>query len=220
MNIADSDDEQGRLEELWGGEFGDAYVDRNLNAYDKRRPFWEGMIDRLSPHRVLEIGCNAGGNLRWIAPRLTPGNTFGIDINRKALKEARLLLPDVNVVQGSVRELPFRDNWFDLVVTMGVLIHQSEKSLPGVIAEMARCSSGYILCGEYFAPETTEVSYRGVAGALFKRDYGRAFVEAVPGLTMVDTGYLGVDEGWDDVTWWLFKKDNGAATAGLQQKSA
>ena len=29
-----------RLEQLWGSEFGDAYVDRNLTVSNHRGPFW------------------------------------------------------------------------------------------------------------------------------------------------------------------------------------
>ncbi len=195
-----------RLENLWSGEFGDEYVDRNLGAYDLRAPFWASIIERTAPSRVLEVGCNVGGNLRFIAPSVEPAHAYGIDINRKALSLIHEFVPDANVLVESARELPFRDGWFDLVFTMGVLIHQPDDSLRDVLSEMGRVSSRYVLCGEYFAEETTEVPYRGVEGALFRRDYGAAFVEAVPGLTVVDTGHLSAEEGFDDITWWLFEK--------------
>jgi len=206
MDGKESDGEAKRLEDLWSGSFGDAYVDRNAGAYDLRGPFWRNVIDRLSPTRVLEVGCNTGGNLRWIAPLLEPASTYGVDINRKALALLHETQPDVNALIGSAKDLPFRDSWFDLVFTMGVLIHQPDDSLPDVLREMARCSSAYLLCGEYFAEQVTEVAYRGVPGALFKRDYGRLFLEAIPGLALVDSGHLTAEEGFDDITWWLFRK--------------
>ena len=202
----DSETEAARLEALWSGEFGDAYVERNLDSYSLREPFWSSIITRLRPTRVLEFGCNVGGNLRWIAPHLDPGGLYGVDVNRKALAAVRGIVPDVNAIESPIREVPLRDDWFDLVFTMGVLIHQPEESLPAVMAEMARCSSKYVLCGEYFASETTEVAYRGVDGALFKRDYGRSFIEAAPSLSLVDSGHLGATDGFDDITWWLFEK--------------
>jgi len=206
MDGKESDGEAKRLEDLWSGSFGDAYVDRNAGAYDLRGPFWRNVIDRLSPTRVLEVGCNTGGNLRWIAPLLEPASTYGVDINRKALALLHETQPNVNALIGSAKDLPFRDSWFDLVFTMGVLIHQPDDSLPDVLREMARCSSAYLLCGEYFAEQVTEVAYRGVPGALFKRDYGRLFLEAIPGLALVDSGHLTAEEGFDDITWWLFRK--------------
>jgi pseudaminic acid biosynthesis-associated methylase len=197
--------EASRLESLWSGEFGDAYVARNLKAGDTRQAFWEGILAEIPVKTVLEIGCNVGANLRWIAPRVKPENVYGIDINPGALQKLHQDLPGVNALLAPARELPFRDRWFDLVFTMGVLIHQPEATLPLVMSEAVRCSRRFVLCGEYFAPTTTEVAYRGQAGALFRRDYGGMYQELFPQLKLRKKGFLAHDEGWDDVTYWLFE---------------
>ncbi len=36
--------EASRLEALWGGQFGDEYVDRNRSAPDRREGFWNGLL--------------------------------------------------------------------------------------------------------------------------------------------------------------------------------
>lgn len=195
-----------RLQQLWEGDFGDAYVDRNAGAYEQRAEFWNVLIERWAPTSVLEVGCNIGGNLQWIAPRLPAGAVWGIDVNRKAIAGLHQRLPDVNAVWSPARELPFRDGMFDLVFTMGVLIHQPEESLPTVMREMVRCAGRYVLCGEYHAETTIEVPYHGHAGALFRRDYGGLFLALDAGLALVDEGFLSRSEGWDDVTWWLFER--------------
>jgi pseudaminic acid biosynthesis-associated methylase len=195
-----------RLEHLWSGQFGDTYVDRNRDAGANRRPFWEMIGKRFPSRNVLEVGCNLGANLRWIAGGVAPKDVYGVDINLKALQELRRLLPEVNALWSPARELPFRDRWFDLVFTMGVLIHQPESTLPLVMEEIVRCSRRYVLCGEYYADQKTEVSYRDQTGALFKRDYGRLYQELFPELHLCQTGFLSRDEGWDDVTYWLFEK--------------
>ncbi len=209
-----SNSEVERLEQMWGGGFGDDYVDRNMDSYDHRAPFWDALIDDIQPRSVLEVGCNIGGNLQWISKRLYPGDVYGVDVNQKALSTLHKRLPDVNALRSPARNLPFRDRWFDLVLTMGVLIHQPDTTLPLVMSEMVRCSSNWVLCGEYYADETLEVPYRGETGALFKRDYGRLFAELFPELEPVKQGYLGRDSGWDDVTWWLFRKVDRGASPG------
>jgi hypothetical protein len=141
-----------------------------------------------------------------LADLLEPGNVFGVDVNRKAISTLHERVPSVNAIWSPGRELPFRDGWFDLVFTMGVLIHQPEESLPLVMGEMVRCSGRYVLCGEYFAESTEEVTYHGQQGALFRRDYGRLFREQFPELVELDRGFLGRDEGWDDITWWTFER--------------
>jgi pseudaminic acid biosynthesis-associated methylase len=195
-----------RLEELWSGEFGDEYVDRNLDAHRVRESFWKAQLDRCGARSVLEVGCNIGANLRWIADVLGPGAAHGIDVNRKALSILHAERPDIDAVWSQARDIPFRDRRFDLVFTMGVLIHQPDATLPLVMNEMVRCSRRWVLCGEYYAPESEEVPYRGHAGALFRRDYGSLFVQLFPELGLRESGFLGRDEGWDDITWWLFER--------------
>ncbi len=195
-----------RLEHLWAGSFGDAYSERNAEAGIGRGVFWDRILAKYPARRVLEVGCNAGANLQWIVKHVSQTDTFGIDLNQEALGRLRERLPAVNAITGPGRELPFRDHWFDLSFTTGVLIHQPESTLPLVMSEIVRVSRRYVLCGEYFAAETSEVPYRGQDGALFKRDYGRLYQELFPELDLVEQGFLGQADGWDDVTWWLFER--------------
>lgn len=197
--------EADRLEELWAGDFGDQYVDRNVE-FDHRKPFWDSVLAAHPCERVLEIGCNIGGNLRWIAEVIGAEGTYGVEINRKALRRLHAEVPDVNGIWNRARELPFRDGWFDLTFTMGVLIHQPEASLGTVMSEMVRSSRRWVLCAEYYGATTEEVPYRGQEGALFRRDYGQLFLDGFPELQLADRGFLGRDEGWDDLTWWLLEK--------------
>lgn len=202
----DSRAETSRLERLWAEDFGDEYVERNREAGVGRDAFWRKLLSDVDVGSVLEIGCNVGANLRWIDGIVPSRAVWGIDINESALQTIRQRLPGINAVWSPARELPFRDRSFDLVFTAGVLIHQPETTLPLVMAEAVRCSRRYVLALEYFAEATVEVPYRGHAGALFKRDYGRLYRELFPELELTGTGALGHDEGWDDVTWWLFAK--------------
>jgi pseudaminic acid biosynthesis-associated methylase len=195
-----------RLEQLWSGDFGNAYVDRNAASTKGRGPFWSGLLGKIEVSRALEIGCNLGGNLEWIAKKVPPRDVYGIDINEKALATLRERVPGVNAMYAPAREVPFRDRWFDLVFTAGVLIHQPLVSLPLVMNEVVRCSRKYVLAMEYHADTLTEVPYRGHAGALFKQDYGKLYQELFPELRLVEKGFLPKDDSWDDVTWWLFSR--------------
>lgn len=195
-----------RLEELWGGEFGDAYIERNRAVGANRAPFWKEVMSRYRPCRVLEVGCNLGANLAWVASAIPPRDVYGVDINLKALEELRCRLPDVNALYGRAREMPFRDRFFDMVFTVGVLIHQPPDILPLVMSEIVRCSSRLVLCAEYFSQEREEVCYRGQSGALFKRDFGALYQQLFPELRLREKGFLGRADGWDDVTYWMFER--------------
>ncbi|HYE99495.1 MAG TPA: pseudaminic acid biosynthesis-associated methylase [Planctomycetota bacterium] len=195
-----------RLEHLWQGSFGDQYTERNAQAGNVRKGFWDDLLGRYPCRRVLEVGCNLGANLRWVAGRVPARDVHGVDINESALAKLRAQHPEINATWTRARELPFRDRWFDLVYTMGVLIHQPPDTLPLVMSEIVRCSSRYVLAGEYYAEQLTEVPYRGQAGALYKRDFGGLYQGLFPDLRLVEKGFLSKAQGWDDVTWWLFER--------------
>lgn len=195
-----------RLEELWAGPFGDAYADRNAVLDDRRGAFWRELLAGIEVSSVLEVGCGQGGNLRPIAGLVEPAAIWGIDISATAVDRARANAPGTNIVLGPARDLPFRDRWFDLVFTIGVLIHQPETTLPLVLAEIVRCSRRYVLWAEYHASQATEVPYHDASGALFKRDYGRIYAELFPELSIVREGFLGPDAGFDRVTYQLLER--------------
>lgn len=194
------------LEELWAGEFGRAYIERNRLLDERRTAFWAGLLSELSIRSVLEVGCGQGANLRPIARLLDPHDVWGIDINDDALTIARTHAPGINVVASRARQLPFRDGLVDLAFTVGVLIHQPEATLPTVLAEIVRCSSRYVLWAEYHALRTEEVPYHGESGALFRRDYGQIYHDLFPTLVVRREGFLTPEEGFDRVTWQLLEK--------------
>ncbi len=195
-----------RLESLWRGSFGREYTDRNAVKGARRWTFWNELLSTIKVASVLEVGCNLGANLKWIRPRVP--TAIGVDVNEYPLPRLRETVPGVGVSVAVARALPFRDGAFDLVFTMGVLIHHAPDLLPLAMREIVRCSRRYVLCGEYFAETLTEVSYRGHAGALFKQDFGARYQELFPGLKLLERGRLLDEDGWDDdeVTFWLFEK--------------
>jgi spore coat polysaccharide biosynthesis protein SpsF len=186
--------------------FGDEYTSRNPGLGEDARRFWDGFLERHHPSSVLEIGCNLGANLRIFAEKLPAQALTGVDLNQSALTLLQAKLPKVNALIASGSDLPFDERTFDLVMTVGVLIHQDDSTLPMVMHEMYRCSKRHIFMGEYFAAEPVEIPYRGQRHALFKRDYGGIFQDQFPDVRIVEEGFLSKDDGWDNVTWWLFEK--------------
>lgn len=206
MTGTDHEGQAAHLEELWAGEFGRAYIERNRLLDERRAAFWAGLLSEFEIESVLEVGCGQGANLRPIARLLDAHEVWGIDINDDALTIARTHAPGINVVASRARQLPLRDGLVDLAFTVGVLIHQPETTLPTVLAEIVRCSRRYVLWAEYHAPRTEEVPYRGEPGALFRRDYGQIYHDLFPTLMVRREGFLTPDEGFDRVTWQLLEK--------------
>lgn len=195
-----------RVEALWASGFGDDYLVRNADVGAPRAGFWDAFMDRYPARRALEVGCTQGDNLVHLTRHTHAEDVWGLDINTTVLDALRRNAPGVNAVWGSARSLPFRDGWFDLTFTVGLLIHQPDEILPLVMSELVRTSRRWVLCGEYHADQPTEIVYRGHEGILFKRDYGRLYAELFPELTLVEEGFLTKEDGFDRVTYHVFEK--------------
>jgi len=63
--------------------------------------------------RVLDVGCGAGQTLVVAYPEL---ESFGIDVDVKALSLGKRIAPDVRFTSGRAEQLPFGDAQFDLVI--------------------------------------------------------------------------------------------------------
>ena len=99
-------------------------------------------------------------------------------------------------------------NQYNLVFTVGVLIHINPKYLKNVINKIISLSNKYILIVEYFSHEPKKIeNYKGRNNLLFKRDFGKLFLKK--NIHCVDYGFLWQRKrkGFDNLNWWLFKKE-------------
>ncbi|MGD0623538.1 MAG: pseudaminic acid biosynthesis-associated methylase [Thermodesulfobacteriota bacterium] len=193
--------------ETWQGEFGNAYTDRNQIDWQIRLPAFQKMVQELTIHRVLEVGCNRGHNLLALAEILGDGSeVVGIEPNRYALAIARSASVQVGVLYGHAFDLPFKNDYFDLVFSAGVLIHIPPAHLPEALTEIYRVSKRYLLSIEYFAEEETVIYYRDHEDLLWKRNFLRHWQTQFPDLRLIRTGYWGREDGFDRTHWWLLEK--------------
>jgi pseudaminic acid biosynthesis-associated methylase len=184
-------------EATWSGDFGKEYTERNtfdieqLNALyiknygvsrEQMNSDFIGSFDRNI--KILEVGTNSGNQLALLQ-KMGFKNLYGIEINEHAVDLARKRLKGINVIQGSAFDIPFKDNFFDLVYTAGVLIHISKDDVNKVISEMHRCSKKYIWGFEYYSNDAKEVSYRGNTNLLWKADFSEVFRKSFPDLKLL-----------------------------------
>ncbi|MCK9580877.1 MAG: methyltransferase domain-containing protein [Methanoregula sp.] len=162
---------------------------------------------------VLEAGCGTGQTLALLSSR---HNTVGLDISRAALNLARNSCK--NPVLGSIFEIPFEDNTFDLVYNSGVIEHFVDPTNVNAIREMARVTrpSGKViiivpntLCLWYKAGKTIAVMMKNFefgyeedyspkrlktaaarAGLVVEKAFG---LQALPPLATNDREVVGVD---------------------------
>jgi pseudaminic acid biosynthesis-associated methylase len=190
---------------LWRSSFGASYTDRNDVEKPERIATWRRILDGLEVERALEVGCNVGWNLRYLRAAGV-GDVWGVEPQAYAVERARLADPSLTIVPGTAFSLPFRDRWFDLSFTSGVLIHISPADLGRALDELVRVTSRYLVVIEYDHPDEVEVSYRGHAGALWKRDHGAVIAERFPQLARRGSGFLDAAAGYDDCTFHVFER--------------
>jgi SAM-dependent methyltransferase len=110
--------------------------------------------------RALDLGCGSGRWSRYIADRV--GFVEAIDPGDSVFAAARLLADkkNVRVSQASSDVIPFADNTFDFVMSLGVLHHipDTQKALNDLVAKLR--PGGYALLYFYYNFENRSVLYR------------------------------------------------------------
>lgn len=199
-------------EAFWRGAFGDSYGDRNRGAalVESNLALFRRALERAQGlGSILELGANIGLNLEALAQLLPAAKLTAVEINEKAATDLASRLPDVAVHQTSILDFQPAGSTWDLVLTKGVLIHIDPDSLAAVYELMYAASTRYLLVAEYYNPQPVEVSYRGHAGKLFKRDFAGELLERFPDLSLLDYGFVYHRDPvhpQDDVTWFLLEK--------------
>ncbi len=181
----------------WSGDFGREYTDRNTftgaqvdELYQRNYGITRSEVNRRfleaipRDARILEVGCNVGNQL-LILQSMGFTNLYGIEIQEYALQRAQGRIRAAILRQASALAIPYADRFFDMVFTSGVLIHIAPADLPAALGEMRRCAKHWIWGFEYYAPQMTEVAYRGHNALLWKTDYARLYSERFPELELV-----------------------------------
>ena len=194
---------------FWKNEFGDDYTDRNndLLLINKIELF-KKIFKNIKVFNLLEIGCNRGLNLEAINRIDNNIELNGIEINEKASN----IIKDKNICKSIYNTSIFdfnNGNNYDLVFTLGVLIHINPERLNDVYKQMYELSNKYILIGEYYSRNIQEITYRGHQNKLFKRDFCGEIMNLYPSIKLVDYGFVyHRDQNFplDDITWFLLEK--------------
>jgi pseudaminic acid biosynthesis-associated methylase len=167
----------------WSGAFGRDYTERNPQSFDEMEALYtrnygltrtelnRRFLDNLDRSmRILEVGSNVGNQLVCLQ-RMGFECLYGIELQSYAVEIAKSKSKNINLIKGEASDIPFKDGFFDMVFTSGVLIHIAPENLKGVLKEIHRCTKNYIFGFEYYSPETQEISYRGNSNLLWKSDF-------------------------------------------------
>jgi len=179
------------------GKFGEDYTERNTMTIEESDDaikrnigityseiFTELFAGLTNISRILEVGCNTGKNVRLVS-QMGEWDVYGLEPQRDAVHFARENDLSNHYFPGTAFDIPFRDDYFDVVFTAGVLIHIAPKDLPKALGEIIRVCRRYIMGYECFSNNYQEVNYRGLQGLLWKRNFAQAFLEQDPNMKLI-----------------------------------
>ncbi len=91
--------------------------------------------------KVCEIGCLSGNNIRFFLDK--KWKTYGVEINKDLIKLAkknlkRFKLKANQLKIGNNENLPFKSNYFDLLVSINTIHYSSGKKIDDAIKEYSR----------------------------------------------------------------------------------
>lgn len=108
--------------------------------------FYRTLIQVIKPLKIkaiLDVGCGEGFSLNKMNENNIGEKLEGIDYSKEAISLGKNLFPHLSLKTGSIYDLPYKNNSFDLVLCTEVLEHldNSQKGLE----EVVRVSKKYIL---------------------------------------------------------------------------
>jgi ubiquinone/menaquinone biosynthesis C-methylase UbiE len=136
----------------WANQRGDDWVNSYRDSWDL--PYRRILVEHVAPFEpssVLELGCNAGPNLRLLAEQFPDARVSGIDVNPPAIREARrslAALPNVTVTEEDLRSELARldDATVDCVVSCFALAYIDPDEIESVLGHACRVTrKGLIL---------------------------------------------------------------------------
>lgn len=102
------------------GELGDQLLDRMNQSHESLAQWGVSHLDIAKDDVILDIGCGGGVNVERFL-KMTDSKVYGLDYSEVAVEKSTKLNQGAidegrcEIIQGSVSELPFEDNSFDII---------------------------------------------------------------------------------------------------------
>ena len=147
------------LAKKWDFEYWDGDRSINYGGYKYIENRWNIVIkdliefyDLSENAKILDIGCGKGFFLYDFAKLRPICEVKGIDISKYAIENAKPEIKE-NLIVGNATQLPWPENYFDLVVSFNTLHNLFNFELEKALKEMERVGKNKYLCVESYRNE-------------------------------------------------------------------
>jgi 2-polyprenyl-3-methyl-5-hydroxy-6-metoxy-1,4-benzoquinol methylase len=111
-----------------------------LRRFHRRMAF---LLKATGARRILDAGCGEGFVVSYLLQETDGLTITGIDCSLEAIEMARQMVPGVLFDAGDLREMPYSDGSFDLVMCLEVLEHLPDPHKG--LRELRRVTSAHCL---------------------------------------------------------------------------
>jgi ubiquinone/menaquinone biosynthesis C-methylase UbiE len=131
------------LSDFWEWQFSTTYELKGISFNTKK--FFDNFIRNTKPGIMLDDGCGTGRVKKFFESK--GWECYGIDVSSEALKIASKDTP-LNLIHSGSKELPFKNEFFDLVIFWRVLHNIPKVSRKKSVKEIERVlkNKGKLIC--------------------------------------------------------------------------
>lgn len=118
------------------------YKEKNtlLNLIYKDSEWWKGLVPEIENKLILDLGCGTGVVLAYF--ELIGNSAIGVDISkgelRRAAQTSKTLTLGGKIVNSNIKNLPFKNESFDIIHIRWVIHHLSNREINECMAEIHR----------------------------------------------------------------------------------
>ena len=147
------------LAKHWDFDYWDGDRRINYGGYKYIPNRWDTVINNLIDYyklpleaKILDIGCGKGFFLYDFLKLRPKSDVNGIDISSYALKNSKNEIKE-KLKLGNATKLPWKNNYFDLVISINTLHNLHTYDLEKALFEMERVGKNKYLCVESYRNE-------------------------------------------------------------------
>lgn len=135
------------------------------NGWEEQKEGWYKLVEPFVPdrsERTLDIGCGVGMYYDLLQPKTE--HYVGMDPTEPMIERARERRPEGDWRVGSLYQLPFPNNYFDLTFCWSVLVHLPHETIERGLNELWRVTDKNLLFNLYMSLNEPSFSVTGSWG--------------------------------------------------------